>query len=230
MTIEKFKVGLCDVLIEQDEEPENPRRYSSFGTMLCWHRRYTLGDSQPTCPPDEALLSIVPEDFDAEGGAWVRENVASLNLYLYDHSGITISTNEFSCPWDSGWVGYIYCTLDDAHRNFAEEGEPISWSAKSRYRVDSTSAETCTIKDYATYIMKSEVEMYDMYLRGDCYGYVVEIDGQEVHSCWGFCCPFEDVEKEARSSAMRLSSIEEEARKKEEEEAYYWQCRDAVTA
>jgi hypothetical protein len=26
-------------------------------------------------------------------------------LFLYDHSGITISTGRFSCPWDSGQVG-----------------------------------------------------------------------------------------------------------------------------
>lgn len=31
-----------------------------------------------------------------------------LPLFLYDHSGITISTGPFSCPWDSGQVGWIY--------------------------------------------------------------------------------------------------------------------------
>ena len=31
-----------------------------------------------------------------------------LPLFLYDHSGITMSTGPFSCPWDSGQVGWIY--------------------------------------------------------------------------------------------------------------------------
>lgn len=35
-----------------------------------------------------------------------------LPLYLYDHSGITISTVPFSCPWDSGQVGWIYAPKD----------------------------------------------------------------------------------------------------------------------
>ena len=35
-----------------------------------------------------------------------------LPLYLYDHSGITISTRPFSCPWDSGQVGWIYASKD----------------------------------------------------------------------------------------------------------------------
>ena len=35
-----------------------------------------------------------------------------LPLYLYDHSGITISTGPFSCPWDSGQVGWIKAPKD----------------------------------------------------------------------------------------------------------------------
>lgn len=31
-----------------------------------------------------------------------------LPLYLYDHSGLAISTVPFSCPWDSGYIGFIY--------------------------------------------------------------------------------------------------------------------------
>jgi len=33
-----------------------------------------------------------------------------LPLFLYDHSGITMSTGPFSCPWDSGQVGWIYAS------------------------------------------------------------------------------------------------------------------------
>ena len=35
-----------------------------------------------------------------------------LSLYLYDHSGITMNTTGFSCPWDSGQVGWIYADAD----------------------------------------------------------------------------------------------------------------------
>lgn len=39
---------------------------------------------------------------------WLVANVAILPIYMYDHSGLTISTGPFSCPWDSGQVGIIY--------------------------------------------------------------------------------------------------------------------------
>lgn len=35
-------------------------------------------------------------------------DVLLMPLYLYDHSGITISTSEFCDPWDSGQIGFIY--------------------------------------------------------------------------------------------------------------------------
>ena len=35
-------------------------------------------------------------------------------LYLYDHSGITISTSPFSCKWDSGQIGFVYISKEQA--------------------------------------------------------------------------------------------------------------------
>ena len=46
-----------------------------------------------------------------------EDEVVALPLYLYDHSGITMNTSGFSCPWDSGQVGWIYCTK----KRFREE-------------------------------------------------------------------------------------------------------------
>ena len=39
-----------------------------------------------------------------------------LPLYLYDHSGLSMNTSGFSCPWDSGQVGWIYCNNEKALR------------------------------------------------------------------------------------------------------------------
>lgn len=35
------------------------------------------------------------------------DGAITLNLYIYDHSGVAYSLNGFSCPWDSGQVGYL---------------------------------------------------------------------------------------------------------------------------
>lgn len=41
-----------------------------------------------------------------------------LPLFLYDHSGITMNTSGFNCPWDSGQVGIIYISKKKAKEEF----------------------------------------------------------------------------------------------------------------
>ncbi|WP_018878708.1 hypothetical protein [Thioalkalivibrio sp. ALE28] len=89
-------------------------------------------------------------------------------LYLYDHSGVTMSTRPFSCPWDSGQVGWIYVTREDARRAFG--WKRLSPRREARIRS----------------ILEAEVATYDQYLQGEVYGYVVYENGVEVDSCWGF--------------------------------------------
>ena len=90
----------------------------------------------------------------------LREKAYVLPLYLYDHSGITMNTGGFSCPWDSGQVGFIYAMKDYAD---SETPDPVKY-------------------------LEGEVKTYDQYLTGDVYGYTVEDpEGYaEEDSCWGF--------------------------------------------
>ena len=64
--------------------------------------------------PEETL-----EEFFTVGDYIIESSVVILPLYLYDHGEITMSTGRFSCPWDSGQVGWIYCTKE---RFIAETG------------------------------------------------------------------------------------------------------------
>lgn len=97
----------------------------------------------------------------------VPEDVVRLPLYLYDHGGLTMSTSPFGCGWDSGQVGWIYATLEDPE------------DERERARV--------------TKNLIGEVEVYDIYLTGQVYGYRVYKHGddeewllEEVGSCWGY--------------------------------------------
>ncbi len=86
-----------------------------------------------------------------------------LPLYLYDHSGITISHGSFSDKWDSGQVGWHYITKKSLEEN---------WNG------DVEAAKKC---------LQAELDEYDNYLRGNVWGYVVENeDGDTIDSCWGF--------------------------------------------
>lgn len=93
-----------------------------------------------------------------------------LRLYLLDHGGITISTEPFKSHWDSGHIGYIYVRKEDIKNEL--EGS----------------------RERALEVMRGEVSVYDEYLQGNVWGYVIkevcECCGQTtdnvIDSCYGF--------------------------------------------
>ena len=139
-----------------DENPLNPRTdCDHLGTMLCWHRRYSLGDSH---------LYDTPQDF-AESAA-AKDMFVCLPVYLLDHSGLYVSVNDFNDSWDSGQLGFIYCTKQDAQKWF-----------------NNTDVTEDEIKKELT----AEVEEYNDYLNGAWYGFLIEgLDGEVEDSCGGF--------------------------------------------
>lgn len=106
--------------------------------------------------------------------------VFQLPVYLYDHSGITISTSSFSCPWDSGQVGIIFATKKKAE----EEGIPEPEN-----------------------LLRDEIKIFDSFLRGEVYWFdVYDIEaGYFVDSCGGFYGNegIKEALQEARASAER---------------------------
>ena len=109
-----------------------------------------------------------------------RKNII-LPLNLYDHSGLSMSASSFlgraqHAEWDSGQVGFIYATADNIR---AEYGNCSAESVEK-----------------AKTLLKSEVETYDYYLSGQCYGFRLYENGEETDSCWGFLGAFADVLKD----------------------------------
>jgi hypothetical protein len=150
------------VKILRDTDPCNPRtEWDNAGTMVCWHDRYQLGDKQPSCNPQEYLDDL-------------PEGTLVLPLYLYDHSGITMSTGAFGCPWDSGQVGFIYATPEVIQNEWGGD------------------------RKRAQEYLENQVKVYDQFLTGDVWGFRVfeeqakceccdhQPEPEEVDSCWGF--------------------------------------------
>lgn len=150
--------------ISPDASPENPRDWENLGTMVCWHRRYSLGDAHAFHNPQQFAETV-----------HVRTAII-LPLYLFDHSGLSISTStaQFrSCDpagWDWGQVGYIYVTKEDMRREFGVK------------RL------TRRLRALVEEMLRREVRVYDQYLRGEVYGYTVtdRHTGEVIDSCWGF--------------------------------------------
>jgi len=149
--------------IVPDEYADSPRDWDNIGTMVCFHKRYSLGDKTDYKSADynnwDELLAAVTEQ---EGP------LISLPLYLYDHSGITIATAPFSCPWDSGQIGFIYVTSKKA---CAEWG----WKTLTKKH-----------REQVLEGLNSEVKVYDQYLTGDVYNISVDKGDEHIGSCGGY--------------------------------------------
>lgn len=151
------KVGKYTVQVLQDFDPMSPEDWEQDAILACFHNRYVIG-------PDHGYsideVKRIAKD---------EKNYFSLPVYAYIHSGITISTGSFSCPWDSGQVGIVFIEKSKVREIFGIKR--ISPKIKQR----------------AFNLLKGTVEDWDNFLTGDVYGFVVKDENDEViDSCWGF--------------------------------------------
>jgi hypothetical protein len=196
--------------IISDEDGQSPREWDNMGKMICFHSRYNLGDEHNFKQPNAFRFSLLEEllgDTD-KAEAFVEkhseEEIKALidkkyfikNLFLYDHSEISISTRSFigraqHAQWDSGQVGYIYVSKADV---------------KKEWKVTKISKK---LADTINKNLEGEVETYDSYLRGDVYGFKISVneeDGEELDSCWGFIGDYDGhILQEAKSRADCLA-------------------------
>jgi len=106
---------------------------------------------------DVVLVDIIPKD------------AIKLPVYLYEHSGMTVSLEPFGDPWDSGQVGWIFVTREKVLEEY------------------SVKKITPQVREKVLAVFRAEIEIYDAYLRGEVYGYIVRSpEGDNLDSCWGF--------------------------------------------
>jgi len=113
---EEYKGYQIEIL--PDEINETPRDWSNLGVMVCFHRRYNLGDKHSFRDPEEFDLFIR------------KEKAIQLPLYIFDHSGITMRTHPFGDRWDSGQVGWIYVLYETIQKEYGLVNETTKEKAK----------------------------------------------------------------------------------------------------
>lgn len=152
------------LVLKHDNHADSPRTWCNLGTMICFHKRYDLGDSHSYSSDDYSSWGEMEKDLIK------KENPAViLPLYLYDHSVVTISTAPFSNRWDSGQVGFILVSKETALADFG--GKIVT--AKLKQKIEKQ--------------LEGEVETYAQFLEGDVYGFCIEDeDGNHIDSCYGF--------------------------------------------
>lgn len=141
--------------VDTDCNPESPRIWDNVGTMILYWGKHNLGDDHQGKSKDE-WLEIYKQYM-----AVSREpnpQVAILPLYVYEHGGITISTNDFGDRWDSGRAGFIF--VDKAtYLEKCGSGGIINENSWHEHAIKSLNA---------------EVKIYRQYLEGNVYSYWLE--------------------------------------------------------
>ena len=168
------------IKIYHDQFVESPRKWNPLGILVCSHRKYDLSDVPF---PQAGEYGSLLEDF--------KEYLKTLSLtlndiiytpvYMYDHSGIALSSTFFPIDWDSGLLGYNYVSKS---------------TIRTEYAVKRISSK---LYDSIISILDAELEVYNQYVQGNCYEFRIETDtGEFIDSCGGFIGDLDDVKQQMR--------------------------------
>lgn len=192
--IETYQVGAYTVQLHYDDMPYSPRDWDNLGTMVFeQQRQYMTGEENMGDFSDvllwalgaeyiEQLLGLTAYDAFEQGGVDELTEIQVLSLYhALDTRAVVLPLRVCDsgssgasirvCAEDQA-NGYIYCDRDTILREYGRE----RLSAKLLAQVEG--------------ILRAEVEVYDQYLRGEVYGFIVtDPDGKPLDGCWGFFGP-----------------------------------------
>lgn len=187
--------------VEYDDYAESPREWDNICTMVCWHRRYDLGDYHNYYDAYEFLrclcYDVLGIDEDVTSGKGMEEMLRMLidsnkiiikAINMYEHSGITVSTSNaypYNDQWDAGCIGFIYVTKEKIFKDGCslrvkdENGNYIlvehkHYGKPSTYSHKTIPANEENWKEIADNIIEDEMEIYDKYVRGEVYRYRLE--------------------------------------------------------
>jgi hypothetical protein len=103
-----------EVNIVGSDFAENPRQHGDNSTVIvAFHKRYHFDNESNLRSEDFTGWQDMQQHIVSECDAVIVKP-----LYLYDHSGLSLSTAPFGCRWDSGQIGFIYMTRATADKDF----------------------------------------------------------------------------------------------------------------
>ena len=164
------------LVVRRDDDPISPREFDgNLGSIVCFDRIW-YGDRHEFKDKDEFLKARLIAHFGDEEKAeafWdqmeqeylcdpekvrddhILEELSKdhiiLPVYLYRHSGDTVSTEPFSDPWDSGQIGWIYAEYAMIRLQFGDVNDYTIPLAKQ--------------------LLENEVATWNDYIMGENYAY-----------------------------------------------------------
>lgn len=164
--METIKYKGYTIRIEQDHFAEDPiAEWDGNAKYALFHNRYRLQNDTDLDPDDYGGWDELEE-------ALIKKYkpFALLPVYMYSHSGDTISTSPFSCRWDSGQIGFVFVDRE----RFCKD-----WGREFKERHDVRKIE----QD-----LKDNVKLYDHYITGEVYRVDIMEDGDDetIDCCGGY--------------------------------------------
>ena len=155
-----------NINIKSDEYGESPREWDNLGTMVCFHKKYDLGDKHNLSSDSFNSWDEMEEHIKKE-----YNTLIVLPLFLYDHSSISLRTYRHGqhSSWDCGQVGFLFVEKEKVKK----EWNVKKFSAKLKKQIEKT--------------LLSELDTYDNHIRGEVYSYcIVDQFKNDIDSCGGF--------------------------------------------
>lgn len=139
--LKTFTKGKYILEIFHDEMPDNPRYHNDITKLILFHRRYNLGDSHGYNQRDYSNWGQMEADIIEREKPGVI-----LPVYMYEHSGVVLSTSSFNDRWDSGQIGFV----------------TIDWKTAQGMKIEQ-----------AVTLIEEQLRDYTAYLNGDVYLYKI---------------------------------------------------------
>lgn len=189
------RIGNFELVIKHHDDAPSPREADNVGSFWAdgMHRRYNFheeGADDVLARIKAAEISYLGTKADTDSWDdhdWIRYLMsvsegrkhvyAIVPVYMYEHSGISLSCSPFSCNWDSGIIGFMICDREQADMILGE------WDYDKV--VQAIVAEVESLDEYYVYggYMYEVIE----YKKCDCCDHEEEV---EVDTCCGFVgCP-----------------------------------------
>ena len=145
---------------------------------------YTIRHSWGDCTyyidaeqPEDCIAAEMAEDFStmeklelaAASGEFVWRPIS-----IHDHSGVSMwlggTAGHVDAQWDCSTIGFAYVEKCTAEKE--------NWSQSDKYK---------TWQEWANHIMEAEMKVYDEYVEGNCYGWCIKDENDDVvDSCGGY--------------------------------------------
>ena len=196
------------VIIERDTTPPNPLKDYDRAFLLHSNVTREFCGNESDRGYDDPLEEIVDEDGYGTGEYRFREGVVHFPVSAYIHSGIALrmgSIREFPCD-PGGWdttrnAAYLWTDKERFERMCCKDSWMTVYDEETKTR--RPAKDEAEFRKYLWEIAKSELELFQKYLDGECFGYREETripfkkvypDGTEIDdcdwedgdSCWGY--------------------------------------------